>query len=294
MTTYQRPQERVLFWKERDANPIFHLMESLWILAGRKDVAFVQQFNSKIDQYSDDGKSFNAAYGYRIRHHFGFDQLKETIFKLKSDPETRQCVVQIWEPADLYRDTKDRACNMQLLFDLRGGCLNMTVVNRSNDLWWGAYGANAVHFSVLQEFVAHAVGAPLGVYRQQSNNLHLYLDLYDAAKHLDFPPNEEEYDAYRYGVKPRPIMESSSWERWLIDCEHFCNAPFDQSRGYYDSFFRDVALPMAMVSKVRKDKTGDGKYWASRIEAEDWKLATEQWIERREAAKIMTQLPFDA
>ena len=46
--TYECPWERVLFSPVRDANPIFHLMESIWILAGRGDVGFVQNFNSKI------------------------------------------------------------------------------------------------------------------------------------------------------------------------------------------------------------------------------------------------------
>ena len=34
-TIYERPEERVLFDAVRDANPFFHLIESLWILGGR-------------------------------------------------------------------------------------------------------------------------------------------------------------------------------------------------------------------------------------------------------------------
>ena len=56
LTKIQNPTERVLFYGKRDANPIFHLMESIWMLAGRNDVAFLQQFNSKIGQFSDDGE----------------------------------------------------------------------------------------------------------------------------------------------------------------------------------------------------------------------------------------------
>ena len=33
-TVYERPLERVLFDAIRDANPFFHLMEALWMLAG--------------------------------------------------------------------------------------------------------------------------------------------------------------------------------------------------------------------------------------------------------------------
>ena len=37
-TEYAKPEERVLFWPERDANPFLHLYESLWMLAGRNDI----------------------------------------------------------------------------------------------------------------------------------------------------------------------------------------------------------------------------------------------------------------
>ena len=288
MTIYQRPQERVLFWGARDANPIFHLLESLWILAGRRDVQFVKTFNSRIDAYSDDGENFNAAYGYRMRHHWGEDQLIEAINLLKRDPETRRCVIQLYDAHDLVNQTsKDHACNTQLYFDARGGVLNLTVCCRSNDLWYGAYGANAVHFSFLQEFIACAVGIPTGVYRQMSNNLHLYTKLYDAEKYLVCPPSHHDYDAYLSGIKPTSIMaENENWESFLKDAELFCEKPFNK-RQYRTNFFLDVAHPMAMVSKVRKDKTSDGRAWANKIVAEDWKLATNQWIDRREG-----QLPL--
>ena len=285
VTTYERPQERVLFWGERDANPIFHLMESIWMLAGRRDVAFLEQFNSKIGQYSDDGKVFNAAYGYRWREHFGYDQLTEIIKLLRQEPNTRQAVIQIWDTEDLTKSTKDKACNTQAFFEIRQGRLNMTVINRSNDLWYGCYGANAVHFSFLMEFIASAVGVPMGVYRQFSHNLHLYTELYDAKKYLNCPPDPVDYDAYSKGVKAQPIMDYEDPNAFLQDCDYFCTDPFNLSAKYYNSFFHDVAQPMAMASKVRKEKTGDGMYWASRIATKDWRIAVEDWIERRELAK---------
>src|SRR3972149_7679584 len=39
-TSYSDPEERVLTWAWRDANPFFHLLESVWMLAGRADVGF--------------------------------------------------------------------------------------------------------------------------------------------------------------------------------------------------------------------------------------------------------------
>ena len=160
----------------------------------------------------------------------------------------------------------------------------MTVINRSNDMWYGCYGANAVHFSFLQEFIASAVGVPLGVYRQFSHNLHLYTELYDAKKHLANPPDVTAYDQYLTGVKPMPIMQGDDYGKFIDDCENFCNDPFAHPR-YYNDFFNNVAYPMAMVSKVRKEKSGDGMKWVDLIEADDWRIATDDWVVRRETAK---------
>lgn len=284
-TIYQRPQERVLFHHGRDANPIFHLMESIWMLAGRRDVDFLQQFNSTIHRYSDDTEVFNAAYGYRMRHHFGEDQLLGVISLLQKDPTTRQAIVQLWDPADLNKETRDKACNMQMIFDTRGGRLNMAVINRSNDMWWGAYGANTVHFSVIQEFVALALGLPVGLYRQSSHNLHIYTELYNASRYLERPPVYEEYDAYINRVEPLPLFEGRDYLTFLKECEIFCEDPFNGEIEYKNPFFSKVAHPMAMVSRVRRKKLGDGREFAQKIRASDWRVAVHDWINRREAVK---------
>jgi len=289
-TVYTRPAERVLFHGGRDANPIFHLMESIWMLAGRRDVEFLSLFNRTINQYSDDGKNFNAAYGYRWRQHFGRDQLDEVIKMLRREPSTRQAVIQMWDSADLSKKTKDKACNTQVVFDVRQNRLNMTVFNRSNDIWWGAYGANAVHFSILQEFVAAATGNHLGVYRQVSNNFHLYTEIYDAAKYLISPPVAEQYDYYSAGtVRPLPMMMNGEYKLFLTECEMFCTDPFNERIKYANPFFERVARPMAMISRVRRAHAGDGRYYAQNIRAEDWRRAAFEWIDRRERQKEVSE-----
>ena len=286
LVTLNRPLERVLFNGERDCNPIFHLLESVHILAGRRDVAFLKQFNQNIGQFSDDGEVFNAAYGYRMRRHFGRDQLVEVIKALKADPASRQAVIQLWDSEDLTKSTLDKCCNTQLVFSVNCGKVDLLVFNRSNDFIWGHAGANAVHFSFLLEFVASSLSREVGKMRTVSNNLHFYKKLYPRFNLLlENPPDPSAYDAYAQGVKPYPIMNHPDPEIFLADCEYFCTDPFNLSAKYYNSFFHDVAQPMAMASKVRKEKTGDGMYWASRIATKDWRIAVEDWIERRELAK---------
>ena len=40
---------------------------AIWIVLGRKDVEFLTIFNKRMADYSDDGKTFHAPYGWRLR-----------------------------------------------------------------------------------------------------------------------------------------------------------------------------------------------------------------------------------
>ena len=77
------PYRRVLFDPIRDANPFFHYMEAIWMLAGSQNVDFPSRFAKQIRQYSDDNVTLHGAYGYRWRHHFEVDQIDEVIEKFR-------------------------------------------------------------------------------------------------------------------------------------------------------------------------------------------------------------------
>lgn len=176
-TVYKRPTGRVLFDPVRDINPFFHLFEALWIIQGRQDVGFLKLFNSKMAEYSDNGYTFHAAYGHRLRYAQGFDQIEAAVNLLKKDPDSRRAVLQIWDASSDYRDSKDLPCNDMIFLRINEGALDLTVANRSNDVIWGAYGTNAVQFSILQEYIAALLGVGIGTYTQISHNYHVYTDL---------------------------------------------------------------------------------------------------------------------
>lgn len=284
LTTYSNPTERILWWPERDCNPFFHLFESLWMMAGRDDVNFVRYFNGKMGDYSDDGRTFNGAYGHRWRRRFGRDQLVDVVEHLKRSPDSRRAVLTMWgvnEDLAVVDSSKDVCCNTQAYFDLRGGVLNMTVCNRSNDAVWGAYGANAVHFSILQELIASALHVPVGVYRQFSNNLHMYTEkLYGTSRYED-PPTEPPH-ADRYVERaPTPMFDGTT----LADIDEFCEAPDIDAP--MDVFLQATAAPMYDVWSMRKggaplDEVLDA---LSEIDAWEWQLACTEWVMRREHAK---------
>ncbi len=305
-TIYEKPAERVVFWPERDANPFFHLYESLWMLGGRDDVESLASMVPRMRSFSDDGTTLHGAYGHRWRHHFKTDQLDDIVNRLRRLPDDRRCVLSMWDArSDLDHDGRDVPCNLLATFQISdSGRLDMMVANRSNDVVWGCYGANAVHFSVLQEYVATSVGVPVGIYWQVSANWHGYLNtfeplrdslltgLYEFVSSSGDSANNLVYavgalDPYAQGVvAPYPLM-SEPREQWDRDLKVFLQTRGLQ--GYYrDPFFTEVAAPMAWAHTIYKQMAGEDKFDAtqerlSTVMASDWRRAAIDWVERRRA-----------
>lgn len=287
ITEYLKPIERVLFSQTRDANPFFHLMEALWMIAGRNDLAWVQQFNSRFSEFSDDGTTLHAAYGHRWRHWKGNDrwedQLNQLVNLMKREPNTRRAVLAMWDPTrDLNVDHRDLPCNVTVFFDRRNDELNMSVMCRSNDALWGAMGANAVHFSVLQEYLAAWLAVPVGRYRQFSHNFHAYLELkgYPSCDPVEI--GEEDY--YSDGtVKPVPLVQKSI-EEFDLDLHRFMSDPLGDTF-YREPFFDHVVAPMYASWQDRKTKKNDGRDAAQAIQG-DWGVACREWIDRRERKDV--------
>lgn len=279
VTTYLRPQERVLFNPTRDANPVFHLMEALWMLAGESDVTWLKQFSANIANYAEPDGHIHGAYGARWRNWFDqgeYDQLPIVIEMLRRDRDTRQAVLQMWDPAsDLEGSWRDRPCNTAVYFDARGGRLNMTVTCRSNDILWGCYGANVVHFSILQEVVAHGAGLPMGVYRQFSNNWHAYLGNPQVQNFLDIPPIDE-HDWYAEG-RVRPVNMLQPNEHYTLLLED-CSNLVEGFTSMKTVFMRDVAVPLSQAYLARKE----GEHISHFTDPQtDWIVAFNEWCSRR-------------
>ena len=296
--TYLNPMERVIFYPERDANPFFHLMESLWMLAGKNDVKFVDQFNGRINNYSDDGVTFWGAYGHRWRKWFEKDQLEIAIMRLSTYPNDRRTVVSMWDPYEDLVETngnKDLPCNTHIYFSIRNKELHMTVANRSNDLIWGAIGANVVHMSMLQEYMAARIGVKLGSYVQFSNNLHVYINTLEKIR--DIQPEYDPYltlcdrkhgtltgiDAPRsYHYKPITFVDEPEYfdeelKDWINTDYEFGEHPV-----YKNTFLSHTADPMKAAWRIWKNGDWlDAMQMAEKIYAQDWRVACLEWLERR-------------
>jgi len=283
-TRTDKPCERVLFSRLRNANPFFHAFEAIWMLAGRNDAAalnlFVKDFGSR---FAESDGTIHGAYGHRWRNAFGLDQLDYVVDKLRRDRNTRQCVIQMWDcygHSDLDGTWKDIPCNTHIYLRLRDGHLDLTVCCRSNDAIWGAHGANAVHFSVLQEYLAARIGVQVGVMYQISNNYHAY-----ETELQKYPVTDELMDNRYTAVQTMPMFDKpgaiDTDIQIFMDC--FDKREFDQ-RLYVNPWFSEVlgCMMSAHYSYRSGDKTQALRH-AHQIKAADWRMACVEWLERKNA-----------
>lgn len=165
--------ERTILLAGRGWNPAFALVEAAWVLAGRNDVKSLREFIANFGQFSDDGQTLHGAYGYRLRHYFGRDQIDAAVEELKANPESRRVVMSLFAPGDLGLHSKDIPCNTHVALRRVRGRLEMTVSNRSNDLWLGVP-YNWFVFRALQYAIADRLDIACGIQRHISSCLHLY------------------------------------------------------------------------------------------------------------------------
>ncbi len=295
---YQNPKQHVLTNPIRDANPFFHLMEAMWMLTGREDGQFLDHYIKNFSRDFGDGTGrIPDAYGHRWRFAFEYDQLDVIVQQLKDNSSSRQCVLQMWGAGvEELLSPKIRACNLVATFRIRESRLDMTVFNRSNDLIWGCCGANAVHFAIMQEYVASMVGVKMGSYWQISTNLHMYeihikmfRERIVGDEGITIPVNYAGYlgDGFEQYSPTQPLIEYPAlFDEELNETMGWIDG-IHENREYYDgnitnSFLKTTVLPMAVAHQLYKNKDMGGAMGEiQKVAALDWRKAGEEWLARR-------------
>lgn len=149
------------------------LGELLWYLSGSDDVEPIAYYLPQYRAMSDDGVSVHGSYGPRLFDMRGIDQLSNVVNRLKSHPDSRQVVLQLFDAADVEAVYRDVPCTCALQFLLRHERLHMMVFMRSNDVIRGLT-HDVFAFTMLQELVASSIGVEMGFYKHAVGSLHLY------------------------------------------------------------------------------------------------------------------------
>jgi thymidylate synthase len=226
----QKPQDRFLHTPGRNNNPFAAIAETMWVLAGHNDLGYLTPYLRRAPQYSDDGGiTWRAGYGPRLRNWRGVDQVAEVHNQLKASPSSRRAVMSLFDPELDFGDSADIPCNNWLHFLVRDGRLNLNVVARSTDIWFGFSAINAFEWSVLLEMMARWLRLEMGELTFFTSSLHLYSEFEDRARTM----LGSQAGAVDYAGPGGSFRYDTDWEKsaevhgqWM-DLEHRLRAGAD-------------------------------------------------------------------
>jgi thymidylate synthase len=122
----------------------------------------------------DEDGNVNSNYGSHI---FNYGQWEYVQNLLKDDPFTRRASLSIYDAKNRHNFENDTPCTYAINFSVREisteYVLDMTVMMRSNDLWFG-FCNDQYQFSKIQSKMAQELGYSIGTYTHFVNDLHIY------------------------------------------------------------------------------------------------------------------------
>lgn len=199
-----KPMHRISIVNGRNNNIFAQIAETVWMLAGRDDLDFLEKYIPSVRKWSDDGETWRGAYGPRLRkwdagyfpvddnptsfsrqYKEEVDQFKKVARKINDDKFTRQAVMTLWDPAhDWVIVSKDYPCNNWLHFIQRDGMLHLNVAVRSNDVIYGFSHVDFFGWSVLLQAMAYWTKLEVGTINWNATSFHLYDTHWDKAREM--------------------------------------------------------------------------------------------------------------
>jgi thymidylate synthase len=171
LVSLSNPLERCIVVPARHNNVFASIAETMWVIAGRSDIAYLSNYLPRAVKFSDDGETWRAGYGPRLRHWPGVDQFDAVVRTLTTAPTSRRAVMSIFDPSVDYQDSLDVPCTNWLHFTVRDNKLDLSIAVRSNDIMWGFSGINTFEWSVVQEMMAHWLRSTISSRHCTSTNI---------------------------------------------------------------------------------------------------------------------------
>lgn len=156
------------------------LRELLWIYQEKSNDVGILRDKFKVyywDSWANPEGNLGTAYGYQIAKEIEFpegrfNQMERVIYLLMHDPMNRRIMTSMIDMEEM-KDMTLVPCAFMTLWTVRGNFLDMTLIQRSNDLI-AAQSINATQYSMLLMMVAQATGFKPGVFTHFIQNMHIY------------------------------------------------------------------------------------------------------------------------
>lgn len=168
--TILNPLDNNINTNYRDWNPKYADREWNWYLSGNPNAEEISKHAPIWKKMMDSNGNVRSNYGWQWQRSY---QLDTVISKLKNNNKTRQAAISIYDGKEINTYTKDTPCTYAIQFTIYENKLNMAVMMRSNDLWYG-FCNDQYCFSKLQELVSNEINIEIGEYYHFAHNLHIY------------------------------------------------------------------------------------------------------------------------
>ncbi len=162
------------------------IYELLWFLKGATNVAYLKEHGVRIwDEWADENGDLGPVYGKQWRSWEGadgkvYDQIKDAIHQIKTNPDSRRIIVNAWNVADLPQMALS-PCHALFQFYVANGKLSCQLYQRSADVFLGVP-FNIASYALLTMMVAQVCGLEPGTFIHTFGDVHLYTNHVEQAK----------------------------------------------------------------------------------------------------------------
>ncbi|MFA6150769.1 MAG: thymidylate synthase [Chitinophagaceae bacterium] len=162
------------------------IYELLWFLKGETNIAYLKEHGVSIwDEWANESGDLGPVYGHQWRSWTGadgqtFDQIKDVLHQLKTNPDSRRMIVNAWNVADLPKMALS-PCHALFQFYVANGKLSCQLYQRSADTFLGVP-FNIASYALLTMMMAQVSGLEPGEFIHTFGDAHLYNNHLEQAK----------------------------------------------------------------------------------------------------------------
>jgi thymidylate synthase len=169
--------------ENRNWNIKYAEAEWQWYLSGDPSIDKLGEIYGKVpliwENMADSHRKCRSNYGWQWNRN---NQIDKVVDKLSEIKDTRHAAISIYDGKEIDTYAKDTPCTYGIQFTVlynekltgrQNPALNMTVLMRSNDLWYG-FCNDQYCFAQLQKMIAQRLSVEVGTYYHFATNLHVY------------------------------------------------------------------------------------------------------------------------
>jgi len=162
------------------------IYELLWFLKGDTNVRWLNEHGVSIwDEWANEQGELGPVYGHQWRSWTGadgktYDQIKDVLNQIKTNPDSRRMIVNAWNVADLPAMALS-PCHALFQFYVADGKLSCQLYQRSADVFLGVP-FNIASYALLTMMMAQVCGLQPGDFIHTFGDVHLYNNHIEQAK----------------------------------------------------------------------------------------------------------------